>query len=123
MPSKSTHSFELLENVVLGGHRFAADDEKAKEALIDCLLIALEAAEELKMNKTAAFLDLASDFAFAEVQNRPLPKSLLARLVQSVVDEKPKSADPMMSTRRQTKRHNLSRSASSILSRLDKKTA
>ena len=85
LPTK--HGFALLESIVLRKSRLPHEDEKAREALIDCLLIMLEAADDLGLQKTAEYLDLAADFALSEVQSRRLSKSALTQFLRLSLDK------------------------------------
>ena len=82
MPTK--HSFALLENVVLRKPRPPHEDHIAREAIIDCLLIILEAADELGLQRTAEHLDVSTDFALSE--SRLLASPTLAQILRSTLE-------------------------------------
>lgn len=48
--------------------------DAAKEALIDCLLVLAESAEILKLKRTAEYVDMASDMAASEIEQRLAPQ-------------------------------------------------
>ena len=85
LPTK--HGFTLLESVVLRKPRLPHEDEKAKEALIDCLLITLEAADDLGLQRTADYLDIATNIALAEVHSRRLSKPALTQVLRSTLEK------------------------------------
>ena len=80
MPETFVMNCELVEKVVRGEFT-APTDEPAKEAVLDCLIVLLEAADELKMRNTAALLDVVADIAFSEYERTQVPtRSLIAIL-------------------------------------------
>lgn len=72
MPSDFARSCHILELAVLAGTN-ASTRLQASEALLDCLLVVLEAADEIGLRNTAIVIDAVADVAFAEVEGRAVP--------------------------------------------------
>ena len=66
-------SCRTLERTVLGDTK-TTSKRNASEALLDCLLVLLEASDEIGLKNTTFVLDIVADVAFAEVAHRAVPK-------------------------------------------------
>ena len=102
MPKTFAESCKLIEETVRGNSP-PPIKVLAKGALLDCLLVLLEAADELDMHNTFVMLDIVSDIAFSEVEREPLPtRTLLAilRLAEIANGAVQKAKPPVFSTSR-----------------------
>lgn len=56
--------------------------DEAREALLDCLLVLVEHADELSMKNSTLILDIAADMVFAEIEDRAVPLRTLTRILK-----------------------------------------
>ncbi len=102
MPRTFAENCKLIEQTVRGNSE-SPSKGLARGALLDCLLVLLEAADELDMRNTLVTLDIVSDLAFSEVECEPVPKRTLlailrlAEIANGVVQN---SNPPVFCTRR-----------------------
>ena len=74
----------------------ARSKRNASEALLDCLLVILEAADEIGLSNTTFVLDICADVAFSEVKGRAVPAKTLGAILQvsEVANEAISKLDP-----------------------------
>ena len=72
LPSDFAEICHTLEVAILGGTN-ASTKLEASEAVLDCLLVVLEVADEIGLRNTTVLLDAVADVAFAEVKGRSVP--------------------------------------------------
>ena len=81
LPETFISSCRLLEKTVLGGAG-STSARDAQDALVDCLLVQFEVADELKLRNTTSVLDIVVDVAMSEVQGQPVPIRTLMSILQ-----------------------------------------
>ncbi len=102
MLSDFAKSCQTLERTVLVGTKTSSKG-KASEALLDCILILVEAADEIGLSNTTVVLDIVADVAFAEVKQRLVPARTLGaimRLSETANEVIAESDPPKFSTTR-----------------------
>ena len=81
MPSDFVRNCRLLELVLLTD----TEPEKkrcAREALLDCLLVMVEASEVIGLKNSTLMLDIVADITFSEVDCRKIPIGTLGAIMR-----------------------------------------
>ena len=81
MPSDFVRNCRLLELVLLTDTELEKK-RSAREALLDCLLVMVEASEAIGLKNSTLMLDIVADVIFAEVDCRKIPIRTLGAIIR-----------------------------------------